>query len=182
MRKRTAAVGMIASLAGILSFAALAPAVATIVPTLLTAKMSPTQRLKQPYRFTVSGTLTYPKQVCPKGTKSGRYCVKVQNVVCTGKIQVTVKLLHDRLLAHSFLTISTGRTSLKSNCQYSFTTKIPRSMFTARIRKIAPHAKGRYVGIAFFVVFLGNSSLTGKSAHRRVVRGRVYPKVHAAGK
>lgn len=178
MRKRRAAVGLIASLAGILLFAALAPAAGTIAPSKLTASVAPPHRLKRPYRFTITGRLTYPKTVCPKGNTNKKYCVTVGRITCGGKIQIRVRLLKDKLLARSNKLVTTRSAPLRPDCTYRYRLTLLKSLFIARVRKLAPHAKGHFVGVAFFVTFLGNAQLTGKSARRQVV----IAEVHAAGK
>jgi len=174
VRKRNVAAGLIALLAGVLWFDALAAATATISPTLVSASISPHHRLNKPYNFTATGKLAYPKQICPKGTKKAAYCVKVLNVRCSGKIEITVRLLQDRLLAKSGQVIASGATTLRPNCTYSHKMKLRKSAFIANVRKLAAHAKGHYVHVAIAVRFLGNPQLRTKSAKVQIVIAKVH--------
>lgn len=170
---RKPALILAAVLVGALCFTAVAGAVGIIRPTKVTAQVKPPHRNGPPFRYTISGKMTYPSVFCPPGTTNLAYCTRLTNkIACTGLIKVKIHLNTDLLLKRSNFNLKTLFIKMKSNCTYSATTTFKTSIFTAQ-KRFKPHAPGAWAYLSYTPTFLGNGVLAAFNVHDQHVLAKV---------
>jgi hypothetical protein len=170
---RKPALILAAVLVSALGFTAIAGAVGIIRPTKITASVKPPHRNRPPFRYTISGKLTYPRTFCPPGTTNPAYCTTLTNkTACAGLIKVKIHLNADPLLKRSNYNLKTLFIRIKSNCTYSATTTFKKSIFTAKARFKA-HAPGSWAYLSYTPQFFGNAALAPFNIHDQHVLAKV---------
>jgi hypothetical protein len=171
--RRNGPIGLMALLAGMMLFGAVAGAAGNVAPTRVTAKVRPLHTAGPPYTFTTSGKIVRPSvTICPKGTTNPAYCEQVPAGTCSGTVRITIEMGIDLLLADAGTTLHTSKVRLRSNCTYSSTTKLRKGQFTAGL-PVGRHEIGRYARLTFVVRYLGNSVLSAENGPNRTVIAQV---------
>lgn len=139
----------------------------------MTARVSPTHRDGPPYKFTISGKIVPPRQICPPGTTNRVYCALPPAEACSGSVTITVTLGDDPLLASEVgQTLASGQANVTRGCTYESTLTIPTSALTVN-HSVRNGTPGQRAPLVFNARFLGNSVLSPMSARPVVVHAKI---------
>ena len=157
--------GLAVTLVLALAVAGVALATGQIAPTKVSASVLPKHiPAPGPYIWTVTGRVTLP-EICPAGTTNPSYCTVPPKNYADGPVDLKVDLGNDSQLADSGHQVATASGMVK-NDRYTMTVNISPAVFTAVQHEMNLQT---WVGVYFYVDYLGNSNVSGLSAPPQIV-------------